>query len=100
MLYGIKIEIEVGCYCSIVGKLQNDPKEGIGNPMLVGVIEEIKKALDTKLVKFIGNDIWYPEWRIVEFTFGGIWMLNPNFDLSRIKTDNERLYNKYFKGKK
>ena len=100
MLYGVKIEIEKGSYCSVVGKLQSDPVNGIGNPMLAGQVEDMKTAVSEKFVKFHGSDTWYPVWRVVEFTFGGIWIINPKFSLKRVEADNARLYKKYFKKKK
>jgi len=93
MFRQIPIEITPGCSVILLTPVQI-PSKGmpivefihsvVGKVIVIGAVKWIF-AEDPKIV---GNYIKVPEWRIVRYTYGGIWLDNRKFNQRRIDTEN------------
>ena len=93
MFRQIPIEISVGCLVILLTPVQIPPK---GMPIVEFIHSVVGKVIVIGAVKWIfaedpknmGNYIKVPDWRIVRYTYGGIWLDNRKFDQRRIDTEN------------
>lgn len=98
MFRQIPIEISVGCTVVLVTPVRIP----IGKLPIIEIIHSQVVKIETNSEKFIyvenpgggqwgsgfKNQIKVPEWRIVRYTYGGIWLSNQKFDQSRIDAEN------------
>jgi len=54
-----------------------------------GMIEKVQK--ETKKIKIDGSDHWIPYYRVVAFTFGGIELMNTEFDEEKRWEEDKRI---------
>ena len=93
MFRQIPIEISVGCMAIVLTPVQV-PSTGLP------IVEFIHSTVGK--IKIVGPDKWIyvddpkniggyfvvPEWRVVRYTYGGIWLINRKFDQKRIDAQN------------
>jgi hypothetical protein len=93
MFRQIPIEISVGCSVILLTPVYVPSK---GLPMVEfihSVVGKVKIVASDKWIyaedhKNKGGYIKVPEWRIVRYTYGGIWLDNRKFDQRRIDNQN------------
>ena len=57
-----------------------------------GLIEKVQK--ESKKIKIDGSDHWIPYYRVVAFSFGGIELLNTEYDDSARWEEDKRIIDK------
>lgn len=93
MFRQIPIEISVGCTVILLTPVQV-PSTGLPIVEFIhSMVGKIKVNGPDKWIyaedpKIKGNYIKVPEWRIVRYTYGGIWLDNRKFDQQRIDAQN------------
>jgi hypothetical protein len=100
MFRQIPIEISVGCLVILLTPVKV-PNNG-GLPIIEFIHSTVVKIKDVTLHYKPGSEKWIyaedpqniggvivvPDWRIVRYTYGGIWLMNRKFDQKRIDAQN------------
>lgn len=105
MFIPVQVEIISGAICVGILPVRIDSKSVTGLPlafqdMFRAECVETKITNGDKLCKMdftqlTGNYEWVPEFRITDFTFGGVMVANPKFDPYRIDAEDEAWLKKH-----
>jgi hypothetical protein len=89
----VKVEMEVGEFARGVSEPYLDSKLGQVNIDFVqGIVEKIDNSKkNVKIEKYAGL---IPFHRISEFTFGGVMLINKEYDANRVIRENQEMTNK------
>jgi len=96
MFRQIPIEISVGCTVILLTPVQV-PSTGLPivefiHSMVVKIkVQGPDKWIYAEDPKNPGGYLVVPEWRVVRYTYGGIWLDNRKFDQMRIDAQNQNI---------
>jgi hypothetical protein len=112
MFIPVNVEIVVGSICIgiLPVRIGSDPVlPGIGlayadmfRAECIGTKVNIngEKECEMDFTSITGSTEWVPEYRISDFTFGGVMVSNPKFDPNRIDSEDEAWLKKNTTGSK